>query len=237
MIEKITRRILIPIGIFILLLLGMAYFDYIPLKLFNIDINKFSQDMKILYMFCCDIGFMIILFFLYKEVLIRDFKAFFKKFKENIDLSFKYYFLGLAFMMVSNIVISIFFSGANANNENTIRELINLYPLYMIFSVSIYAPFTEELIFRKSIKDMVISYKDSKITKYMYIVISGLIFGSLHVLGMATSILDYLYIIPYTSLGIAFASLYYKSDNIFSSMCMHMVHNTVAIILLLMVGI
>ena len=49
MIEKITRRILIPIGIFILLLLGMAYFDYIPLKLFNIDINKFSQDMKILY--------------------------------------------------------------------------------------------------------------------------------------------------------------------------------------------
>ena len=107
----------------------------------------------------------------------------------------------------------------------------------MIFSVSIYAPFTEELIFRKSIKDMVISYKDSKITKYMYIVISGLIFGSLHVLGMATSILDYLYIIPYTSLGIAFASLYYKSDNIFSSMCMHRVHNTVAIILLLMVGI
>ena len=107
----------------------------------------------------------------------------------------------------------------------------------MIFSVSIYAPFTEELIFRKSIKDMVISYKDNKITKYMYIVISGLIFGSLHVLGMATSILDCLYIIPYASLGIAFASLYYKSDNIFSSMCMHMVHNTVAIILLLVVGI
>ena len=29
---------------FILLLLGMAYFDYIPLKLFNIDINRFTFD-------------------------------------------------------------------------------------------------------------------------------------------------------------------------------------------------
>ena len=237
MIKKITNEILIPTGIFILLLLGMVYFPYIPLKLFNIDINKFSPSMKILYSFCTDIGYMIILFFLYKETLIDNFKKFTKNFKSNADTCFKYYFLGLAIMFVSNIVITIFFKGANANNENTIRELIGLYPLYMVFSVSIKAPFQEELIFRKSIKDMILTYKNNKFTKYLYIITSGLIFASLHVIGSATSPLDYLYIIPYLSLGLAFSSLYYKTDNIFSTMFIHCIHNTSAVLLLLLAGV
>ena len=84
MIKKITNEILIPTGVFILLLLGMVYFPYIPLKLFNIDINKFSPSMKILYSFCTDIGYMIILFFLYKETLIDNFKKF-TKIRERIE--------------------------------------------------------------------------------------------------------------------------------------------------------
>lgn len=231
------KKILVPTCTFILLLFGMAYFQYIPLKLFNIDINTFSQNMKILYSFACDIGYMIILFFLYKETLINDFKKFIKNFGKNFETSFKYYFIGLIIMVVSNVIISIFFRGASANNENAVRELLNLYPLYMIFSVSIQAPFVEELIFRKSIKDATTSYKDNKFTKYLYILISGLIFSSLHVIGMVTSNLDYLYIIPYLALGISFAALYYKTDNIFSSMTMHALHNTLAVVLLFMAGI
>lgn len=231
------KKIIQPICIFIILLLGMAYFQYIPLKVFNIDINTFSDSMKILYMFASDVGFMIIIFFIYKETIIDNFKKYFKNFGKNFETSFKYYFIGLIIMMISNIIITLFFQGANANNENTVRELLNLYPLYMIFSVSIQAPFVEELIFRKSIKDAIISYKNNKFTKYLYILISGLIFSSLHVIGMASSNLDYLYIIPYLSLGISFAALYYKTDNIFSSISMHFLHNTMAVILLFIAGV
>lgn len=235
--KELLKKILLPSSIFLILLLGMMFFDTIPLAIFNIDINKFSQGMKILYLFCCDIGFMIILFFMYKELLIDNFKKFIKNFKDNLDLSFKYYFLGLVVMVVSNLIIGIFFSGANANNENAVREMISQYPIYMLFSVSIYAPFVEELIFRKSIKDLVITYKNNKFTKYLYIFLSGFVFAALHVITSVTSPLDYLYIIPYLSLGLAFSSLYYKTDNIFSSICMHSLHNTVAILLLLAVGI
>lgn len=235
--KELLKKILLPTSIFLILLLGMLFFESIPLAIFNIDINKFSQKMKILYLLCCDIGFIIILFFMYKDILIDNFKKFIKNFKDNIDLSFKYYFLGLVIMVVSNLIIGIFFSGASANNENAVREMISQYPIYMLFSVSIYAPFVEELIFRKSIKDSVITYKDNKFTKYLYIFLSGFIFAALHVVTSATSPLDYLYIIPYLSLGLAFSSLYYKTDNIFSSICMHSLHNTVAILLLLAVGI
>ena len=139
-------------------------------------------------------------------------------------------------MAITNNLISIFFSEATANNEQAVRSLIDLYPLYMLFSVSIYAPFIEELIFRKSIKDSILSIKDNKVTKYIYIIISGLVFSSLHVIGITSSYLDYLYIIPYLALGITFAALYYKTDNVFTTITMHSLHNTIFIILYLLVG-
>lgn len=233
----ILRKVIVPIFIFILLLLGMVFFPQIPLKLFNINIDKFSESMKTIYMFCSDIGYMIILFMLYKDTLIDNFKKFIKNYRENMDLSLKYYFIGLLIMMASNFILAIFFKDASPNNENVVRLLLKEHPLYMIFSVSINAPFAEELIFRKSIKDFCIGYKDNRFTKYLYIITSGFIFASLHVIGMVNSPLDYLYIIPYLALGISFAALYYKTDNIFLSMNLHFIHNSLAVILLFVAGV
>ena len=225
------------IFIFILLLIGMTTFSYIPLALFKIDLSKLSAGMKVLYEFSCDIGFMIIIYVLYYESLNRDFKNYFKSFRKNFKLSIPYYVIGLIIMIISNNLISFFFTSANANNENAVRTLIDIYPLYMIFSVGIYAPFIEEIIFRKSIKDMVITVKDdNKYSKYLYIIISGFIFALLHVLG-GSSWQDYLFIIPYLALGVAFAALYHKTDNIFETIVIHSMHNLIAIILYMAVGL
>ena len=106
----------------------------------------------------------------------------------------------------------------------------------MIFSVSIYAPFTEELIFRHGIKDCFNGSSKSKFIRYLYIFTSGFIFAGMHIFGQATGALDYLYIIPYMSLGVSFAALYSKTDNICSSISMHALHNTVTVILYFMSG-
>lgn len=230
--KKITKII-----IFIILLLLMALFPYIPIYLFKIDYSKFNYSTKIIYNFSCDIGFMIIIFFIYKNSLIKNFKDYFQNFKTNFEESLKYYFTGLFFMVVSNILIVLLVKEANANNENAVRELITKAPLYMLFSVSIYAPFIEEIIFRKSIKDAILVFKDNKITKYLYILASGLIFGLMHIIGSSETIYDYIYIIPYSALGIAFAALYHKTDNIFYTIMIHSMHNTLAIILYFIGGI
>ena len=225
------------IFIFLLLVIGMNVFSYIPLALFKIDLNKLTASMKILYEFSCNLGFMIIVYTLYYKSLNRDFKNYFKDFRKNFKLSIPYYVIGLIIMIISNNIISLFFTSASANNENAIRSLIDIYPLYMLFSVGIYAPFIEEIIFRKSIKDIIIINKDDKkFSKYLYVVISGLIFASLHVIGSSVW-QDYLFIIPYMALGTAFAALYYKTDNIFETIVIHSMHNLIAIILYLAVGI
>ena len=225
------KKRILPIFIFIFLLMGMAYFSYIPIALFKIPYETFSMPVKVVYNFLCDIGFMILLFLFYREKITKDFKEYFKNFKDNFEQSFKYYFIGDLIMMASNLIITFFIQGANANNEEAVRSLIDAAPIYMIFSVSIYAPFVEELIFRHSIKDAVKSFGNNKFVQGIYIFISGFIFALLHILGQASSYLDYVYLIPYMSLGIAFAALYNKTDNIFSSISMHCLHNTFTIIL------
>lgn len=233
MIAKRIKFILLFVGI----LFGWTLFPLIPIAIFNIDLNKMTDLMYVLYTFCCDIGFMIILFIIYKKTIIDDFKKYLDNFKNDFNFSFKYYLVGLALMVISNLIISNLFSGAVANNDIEVRKMIDLFPLYMIFSVSIKAPFIEEIIFRKSIYDSVTSFGENKLHIFLYIMVSGLIFSSLHVLGMTKTYLDYLYIIPYMSLGCMFAYIYVRTGNIFSTITMHSLHNTVTIILFFLQGV
>lgn len=225
-----NKKIIFNLTIFFTLLLGMSLFPYIPITIFNIDLSVLPDYGKILYELSCDIAYMLIIYSIYYKDINRDLKAYFSNFKSNFKLSFNYYIIGYFIMVISNILISLLFRNAIAGNEETVRSLIDKYPLYMLFSVSIYAPFVEEIIFRKTLHDVVYSFKNTKYTKYIYIILSGFIFSSMHVLGSATNTIDYLYIIPYLGIGISFAYLYDKTNNIFSTITMHSLHNTIAII-------
>ena len=229
--KKITSII-----IFIMLVILMDIFPLIPIALFKLNINNFSETMKITYNFCTDIGFIIIIYTLYRYRIKKELKDYIINFKDNISLSIKYYIIGLIIMIISNNIINIFFSSATATNENMVRLLIDKYPLYMLFSVAIYAPIVEETIFRRSIKDITDNTSNNIIKKYSYIIISGFIFGAMHVLGTATNIIDYIFIIPYMALGSSFAALYYKTNNLFNTITLHSFHNLLAIILYFIFG-
>lgn len=202
-------------------------FSSILFSIFDVDLEKIDKSNKIILMLTSDITFLIIIFFAYKKKIIEDFKSFFNKnFANNIETSFKYWLIGFIAMIVSNLIIIAFTNAGLANNEETVRALIDNYPMYMIFSVVLYAPFTEELIFRHGFREVFKS-------KYLYIFISGFVFGSLHVISSLDSISSLLHLIPYCALGFTFASLYVKTNNIFSSISMHMLHNTLAIVVYL----
>jgi len=234
--EKFKKSYLMKILIFILLLGGMALFSSIPIFLFNIDINSFSPLLKTIYLLSCDITYIVLVYLLYFKSINKDFINFFKNFMNNFEESFKYYFIGLLVMIVSNLIITFLFSEATAGNEEAIRSYLDDYPIYMLFSIAIYAPFIEEIIFRKSIKDIFLAKHNNKILKYLYILSSGLIFVGMHLLGQVTNPLDLLYLIPYSSLGITFALLYYKTDNIFSTISIHCMHNTITSLLYVLTG-
>lgn len=209
--------------------------DSIFFEIFGKFIINLSVGYKVFFSFIVNLLFLILIVFVYFKTLKKDFKLFFKDFFNNLEISIKYWLIGFIVMVISNLIIIIITNGAIAGNEEEVRKIIDISPLYMLFSVSIYAPLTEELLFRKGFRDIIKN-------KWLYIIISGGIFGGLHVLPtiigswlVTESIIisELLFLVPYCSLGIAFAYTYYKTNNIFSTICMHSIHNTMAIILYL----
>lgn len=221
-IYKIAKTLILILFLFI-----WNAFSIIILTILGINYNSLSSNLKIITMLCSDILFCLFLIFLYKKEILENVKSYFNRdFKANLQLSFKYWSVGITIMLISNIIISIVTNGTLSTNEEEVRNLIDQTPWYMVFQLIIYAPITEEIIFRKSIKDIFHQ-------KYLYILTSGIIFGGLHVLTSLTSPLGLLYLIPYCSLGFAFASLYYKTNNIMSTIIPHAFHNFLALILYL----
>lgn len=197
----------------------------IPVLIFRIDINKFSDLDKVIYSLSCSLLFLSIIMLCYRKTLVKDFKPYFKNFGKNFENSFKYYLVGVGVMIFSNLIITLLFQGDLSTNEVLVRSYINASPLLMAIDISFYAPLAEELLFRKSVRDVVKN-------KWLYIFISGFIFGGMHVIG-TEGLIGLLYLIPYCSLGFTFAYIYAKTDNIYSSIMLHFMHNTLTLILLL----
>lgn len=216
----------------LIFLLYLLYSDIIIIILTELGVNikVLPNNLKIAIMFLINLSLMIMLFIFYSKSIKENLKDLKLNFKSYIKDNFKYYVIGLLIMIISNIIISFFVEG-NSTNETLIREYINIIPIYMIFSSCIYAPFTEEMVFRKSLRNCFNN-------KVLYILLSGLIFGSMHLLS-ASNLVELVFLIPYSSLGCVFAYMYYKTNNIFVPMTFHMVHNTIIVInylLMLIIG-
>ena len=200
-----------------------SYLQVIPIALFNIDVNNYTTtDLAIVNTFT-DLILVLILIILYFKELRKEFKTFKDNWKMNMDTAFKYWFLGLMIMCISNIAISLITSLGTSSNEQAVQGLINSTPYLMLFTAGILAPIAEEITFRKGVSKI---FKN----KWVYATASGLIFGFLHVMGSSNP-LEYLYIIPYGSLGFFFALTCYETKNIYPSICMHAIHNSALIIL------
>ena len=200
-----------------------SYLQVIPIAIFNIDVNNYTTtDLAIVNTFT-DLILVLILIILYFKELRKEFKTFKDNWKMNMDTAFKYWFLGLMIMCISNIAISIITSLGTSSNEQAVQGLISSTPYLMLFTAGILAPIAEEITFRKGVSKI---FKN----KWVYATASGLIFGFLHVMGSSNP-LEYLYIIPYGSLGFFFALTCYETKNIYPSICMHAIHNSALVLL------
>ena len=199
-----------------------SYLQLIPIILFNI--KKITGSTQVLLSLFSNTILLIILIIFFRKQLLHEWKIFKEKFLENFDTGIKYWIIGLIVMMVSNTILTFVLKMGQAANEQEVQKLISYLPWVMVINAGIIAPCVEEIIFRKC-------YKNAFPNKWLFIGLSSLVFGSLHVITSMTSPMDLLFIIPYGSLGAAFAIMYQKTNIIYTSMLMHMIHNTTLIIL------
>lgn len=186
-------------------------------KLLNINLDNITATQGTIINAVASFIITLLLIILYRKELIKEWKTFKKDLSNNLDIGFKYWIIGLLLMVTTNLIINLVFKAGQANNEENVQKMISAVPYLVLISAGILAPITEEIVFRKTFKDTIKN-------RTICVLISGLLFGYLHVIS-ADTIQQFLYIIPYSSLGICFAISYQKTDTVFTSMSMHMLHN------------
>ncbi len=209
------------------LLAILIYFTYSYLQLgfldlLHVDYQAMSLSLKVIYLIITDVIEMLVLVFLFRKKLKEDVQDLKKNHESYFKTYFKYWLLALAVMMISNLIIMFITENQTSGNEEAVRRLIIKSPIYAYFSSVIYAPFVEELIFRRSIRNVIP-------INSLFIVVSGLIFGGLHIVTGYSGPLDLLYLIPYCTPGLIFAYILTKTDNIFVSTGIHLMHNGIMV--------
>ncbi len=234
MMEKIIKfgkGILFSIFVFLLYIyIGPSIFAFIfqkGLKSSNFWILNFSA------LAVYALTFLVVLLVVRKDIL-KQFREFIKEPKKVLNKGFSYWGYGIIVMIISNLIVTSIL-GDIAVNEQVTRETIMKTPFYAIPTIVFFGPFLEELVFRYC-------FRKSFSKEIPYALFCGFIFGLLHVMTAFDSLSlsnilkhagEFLFIIPYGSLGFFFAKSYYETENIFSSIIPHMLHNTFSVLLVL----
>ena len=214
-------------GIIVMLL----FFNSNYIKLFfatilNIKIKNISNLNYLILTILSDIVLSFIFYLIYRKELKKDFNTFKNNFNKCFDSGLKYWFIGLSIMVIANILIAMFTPLSNSTNEKSVQSLIPTSPALMFIAAGIFAPIIEEITFRKTFQTI---FKN----KWTFALISFLVFGYIHVMN-SNNPLELLYIVPYGSLGLVFALTDYETNTVFTSIMMHMIHNSMLIILSLL---
>lgn len=215
-IKKIIKGLII-----LLIFYNSSFFAYIPLIIFKANLSNIKNPniLNVLLSTFASLVFFILILIVYWKDIVSEFKKYREKLMDNLNTGFNCWIAGLMIMMACNFFLAIVLNSGGANNENAVQELIKSFPIIMGIDVCLLAPFNEEFVFRKTFYDV---FKN----RYIFVFVSFLLFGLAHVSSMATSIVDWLYIIPYGALGGAFALAYSKTDSVFTSITFHIIHNT-----------
>ncbi len=207
-------------------ILGLSTFVYyylfsmlstLPIYLIGVNYSDLDINIKIIYLIIVEILFIISLFYINKD-LITQFKEFIKNFKTLIKEYFKYWPMAFGLMIIANLTLLLIMPDNTANNQEAINKMMTTVPVYIIISAVIFAPIVEEIVFRLAFRKI---FKNDTI----FILLSGIIFGAFHVVGSLDSLMDLLFIIPYSIPGLVFAYTLVKSKNVYVPMTLHFFHN------------
>ena len=190
--KKSLLRILLAIVVF--------FYTSIPvlviLRTIGMNISSTNYKSLVVYDFISSFIVMILISFIYFDLLKSDLK----KIKEKCDNKFVNYlknimvgFLGLlAIKYISAVVVTVVSTilgveVSASDNQAIIEKMVNSLPLLITLSASFFAPVSEEVLFRGGIRKLMNN-------KGVFITVSGLIFGLMHVTDNIVFILEILFI-------------------------------------------
>ena len=202
-----NKKDILPIVLYIIVFFGIQLIAGIYLGLsHNGSSSTISDKTLSLINIISYLAIFIVLVIIYHKKLIEDYKRISKK-------DIKHIAIYTVILIVLNFLISNLFAKLDVEmqNQDAVLNLLNNYKVLMIISIVLFAPVTEEIVYRYSINTLINN-------KILFIIVSSIIFGAMHGLGVVTTL--------YILMGIILSLCYLKTDNnIISSIIIHILNN------------
>lgn len=193
--EKIKKELLR-----ILLAIIIFFYTSIPvlaiLRIIGLEITKSNYKMLVVYDFISSLVVAIFISALYYDVIINDLKKLKNKCNGKVSVYLKSIMIGFLFLLitkfVSAYVVTIISNLFNieittADNQAIIEKMVKSMPLLITLSASLFAPISEEVLFRGGIRKLMNNLG-------VFVTVSGLIFGLMHVTDNIVFMLEILFI-------------------------------------------
>ena len=191
----------------------------------NNDITK-----AIIYLNLFFYGSHLILFFVcflsFGEEIRKKVKEFLLNWRKNV----KYIIIGFVMILIATFVMGIFFQQQGSNQESLshMQQSSTSIMLLCFYIVTIIlGPINEEFIFRR----ILIGEGKKYFPTCLILLVSSIAFGLIHIHDLK----EILLVIPYAITGIILGTVYYKSDNIITSITLHILNNFIGVLLLSLV--
>jgi len=162
----------------------------------------------------------------FNKSIIKDIKDYKKNYKKYIKVGFNYYLKGVFIMIVSNLFLSYILNLSKSTNELTNIEMFKSSPYTQAIIIILLAPIIEELVFRCSFNKMTLN-------RHLFSFITGTIFGGIHVLSSLSNPIMILMLVPYSAMGVALGYAYKDTNNICTSLIMHIIHNSITLMIII----
>ncbi len=193
--EKIKKELLR-----ILLAIIIFFYTSIPvlaiLRIIGLEITKSNYKMLVVYDFISSLVVAVFISALYYDVIINDLKKLKNKCNGKVSVYLKSIMIGFLFLLitkfVSAYVVTIISNLFNieittADNQAIIEKMVKSMPLLITLSASLFAPISEEVLFRGGIRKLMNNLG-------VFVTVSGLIFGLMHVTDNIVFMLEILFI-------------------------------------------
>lgn len=188
------------------------------------------NDFIINFQLALDLTILPVLIFLARDLIKNDFL--------KISSLKQYIATVLIFagsMLLVNISVGLLYSliagVETTENQEAIAQILDTNLLYTFFTVNIFAPIVEELVFRGGLYNILLKTNG----KFMALFLSSSIFGFLHVFSalMSQNYMEIFAGLAYVAIGLVIGFAYYKTNNILICIGIHFVNNFVSFLSML----
>lgn len=208
------KSFLVSISIVFLYFLW-PYFTSLFTKI--LDLNN-TTTMYIKFVMNFVLLFMIVLF--YKKSLKKDWGNFFELWKKNNKKIIISFLIGLSLFLISKVAIITSFPNTNFDDMTDFADSFSGLPILLIASTLLYYPIIEEIIFKRTFKDLINN-------KWFFIIVTGLLNASLQVILLANSPLQMVTILPNFAFYASLSYIYYETDNLLIPISLRVFYNLI----------